>query len=92
MFNNFDGLMKHMEEKHPSSFCFGDSSILSSTREIISQTCQICGDTIKSQETITIRKSEYEYLLKRDKELSRLERNGVDNWSGYSEGFDDENE
>ena len=43
-------------------------------------------------ETITILKTDYEYLLKRDKELSRLERNGVDNWSGYSEGFDDDSE
>lgn len=32
---------------------------------------------------ITITEDEYDYLKSRDAELSRLERNGVDNWEGY---------
>ncbi len=38
-------------------------------------------------ETVTIPKSEYDALLKRDEFLSCLEAAGVDNWSGYGEAF-----
>lgn len=39
------------------------------------------------EETITVRKSQYEYLRKRDEFLSNLEDAGVDNWDGYHYGF-----
>lgn len=32
---------------------------------------------------IQLTEAEYKRLLKRDEELSRLERAGVDNWEGY---------
>lgn len=37
-----------------------------------------------ANETITISIAEYEYLLNRDAQLTHLESEGVDNWSGYS--------
>lgn len=52
------------------------------------------GDRIimKNEEMITITKKEWDYLIKRDAFLERLEMAGVDNWEGYSCGFDDEDE
>jgi hypothetical protein len=37
----------------------------------------------KTEETVTISKTEYEDLLARDRFLTRLQDAGVDNWNGY---------
>lgn len=37
---------------------------------------------------VSIKKSEYDKLLKRDEWLSYLEQAGVDNWDGYSYAFE----
>lgn len=37
----------------------------------------------ETEETVTIKKSVYDYLCERDEWLSYLESAGVDNWSGY---------
>jgi len=39
---------------------------------------------------VKITQEEYNYLIARDRFLTRLEAAGVDNWEGYSEGYDDE--
>lgn len=41
----------------------------------------------KARETepmVTITRKEWEYLLERDRLLTKLEQGGVDNWQGYS--------
>ena len=38
-------------------------------------------------DTITIKKSEYDYLIDRDLELTALENGGVDNWEWYEESL-----
>jgi len=43
----------------------------------------------KNEEMVTIPMKEYKELLMRDKTLSKLEANGVDNWDGW-EGYDDD--
>lgn len=40
------------------------------------------------EETITIKKSEYEQLIKDSNWLSCLEGAGVDNWQGYDYAID----
>lgn len=40
------------------------------------------------EETITIDKTHYEYLLDREMYLEALEEAGVDNWIGYGEAMD----
>lgn len=45
-----------------------------------------------AQELVTIKLSRLKYLEERDAFLSRLEAAGVDNWEGYCEAFDDEEE
>lgn len=37
---------------------------------------------------ITISRTEYDYLLKRDDILTALENMGVDNWEGYSDAME----
>lgn len=41
---------------------------------------------------LSITLKEYSYLVARDKELSRLEAAGVDNWEGYYTDDDEEDE
>lgn len=41
------------------------------------------------QPMVTIPKRDHEYLLRRDKRLTRLEVYGVDNWQSYSEAIND---
>ena len=36
-----------------------------------------------NEEMVTITKAEYDELMDRDEELTRLEAAGVDNWEGY---------
>ena len=38
-------------------------------------------------DTITIKKSDYDYLIDRDLELTALEKGGVDNWEWYEESL-----
>jgi hypothetical protein len=47
-------------------------------------------DLLENPETMIVKKSEYEELLRRDAFLTRLECAGVDNWEGYSSGFENE--
>lgn len=42
----------------------------------------------QSEETITIKKSEYNELKERDLWLTALENCGVDNWEGYDFAYD----
>lgn len=37
----------------------------------------------EEKETVTLLKSEYDYLMERDEKLTALEGGGVDNWNGY---------
>ena len=43
----------------------------------------------QSEETITIKKSEYNELKERDLWLTALEHCGVDNWEGYDFAYDE---
>jgi hypothetical protein len=45
-----------------------------------------------NEETITITKAEHERLIRRDCELQALEAAGVDNWQGYGEHREYEDE
>jgi len=40
-----------------------------------------------TEETVTISKSWYEFLLYRDRVLAALDEFGVDNWEGYSDAM-----
>ena len=42
-----------------------------------------------NEEMVTIPLKEYKELLMRDKTLSKLEANGVDNWDGW-EGYEED--
>lgn len=44
------------------------------------------------EETVTIKKSEYDFLVEREEWLSYLEAAGVDNWSGYDYAIEMRNE
>lgn len=41
----------------------------------------------ESDETVTIKKTEYDFLLKANHMLECLESGGVDNWEWYSESL-----
>jgi hypothetical protein len=45
--------------------------------------------TVRKMEMVTIPKEEYEQLLRDRELLSCLEGHGVDNWSGYSDAFEE---
>ena len=48
--------------------------------------------TNEDDETVEIPAKEYQSLLSRDRLLSNLEAAGVDNWDGYSDCVEDEEE
>lgn len=41
---------------------------------------------------VEISKEQWDYLKERDRILTALEAAGVDNWEGYSEAFQDDDE
>lgn len=43
----------------------------------------------EDKETVTISKSEYQRLLRADRELSALHAGGVDNWEWYGDSLRD---
>lgn len=49
-------------------------------------------DKNKDTPTISIPFSEYEYLLSRDRILTKLEHGGVDNWVWYGDCLKDDEE
>lgn len=46
-----------------------------------------CESIDDHKDDVTLTRSSYERLVRRDEELSALEAHGVDNWIGYGEAM-----